>query len=221
MGVLTDEPRVQQPVARRVRRPSWRDPRLVLGCVLVAGAAVVGSLVVAGADETVPVLVAGSTLVAGDGVSADDLRAVRVRLDAVAPAYLPADAVLGEGVVALRTVAAGELVPAAALGARDELRTRPIAVPLAGARTEGLVRGAQVDVWVAERRAASDYEPPELVVAAAAVHGVTEGTSGLSSSSGTQVQVLLEPDGVQRVLGAMADGDRVDLVLVPGSAPSP
>ncbi len=96
-----------------------------------------------------------------------------------------------------------------------------MAVPLDGARTDGLVRGAQVDIWIAERRAAADFAPPELVVAAADVRGVSEAGSGLSSSSGTQVQVLLEPDGVARVLGALANDYRVDLVLVPGSASEP
>lgn len=221
MGVTDGSVRPAGPVARRLRGPSWRDPRLVVGCVLVLGATVTGSVVLAQADQTVPVLVAAQTLVAGDGVSEADLEVVRVRLDSVSAAYLPAGTRLGEGAVALRTVAAGELVPAAALSSRTALRTRPIAVPLGGPRVEGLVRGAQVDVWISVRRAANEFDAPQLVIAAADVLGVEEQTAGLGGGAGTQVQVLLDPDGVQRALGALANGDRVDLVLVPGSAPGP
>src|SRR5690625_6270708 len=39
----------------RVRRPSWRDPRLGVGVLLVAGAVALGSWTVSRADDTVTV----------------------------------------------------------------------------------------------------------------------------------------------------------------------
>lgn len=202
--------------ARRLRRPSWRDPRLLVGLVLVLGATVLGGAVVAQADDTVPVLAASTTLVRGDGLQDAGLRVVRVRLDDVTGAYVRADDGIPADAVALRTVPAGELLPAAAVGSAAELDSRPVALEWQGPRPEALVRGASVDLWVAERVGTAEYGEPQLRVRSADVFAVVEGSSGLGSAGGTQVQVMLEPDGVQELLAALAAGDRIDMVLVPG-----
>ena len=52
-GSLSRTPAVQRlpaPAAARLRRPSWRDPRLLVGLLLVAVAVVVGTTAVAAAD---------------------------------------------------------------------------------------------------------------------------------------------------------------------------
>lgn len=216
MGVPTTSVWPSVP-ARRLRRPSWRDPRLLVGLLLVLGATVAGGLLVAGADETVPVLSARETLVRGDVLAEADLRVVRVRLDdGVGSAYLPAGTPLEAGSVALRTVPAGELLPASAVGRSEELDSRPVALDWQGPRPDGLVRGAAVDLWVAPRQGTSDFGVPELLVGSADVFAVVDGDGGLGSQSDTQVQVMLEPDGVRSLLGALAAEDRIDLVLVPG-----
>lgn len=202
--------------ARRLRRPTWRDPRLLVGLVLVLGATVAGGLLVAGAGDTVPVLSARETLVRGDVLSEADLRVVRVRLDDVGGAYLPAATALAADSVALRTVPAGELLPASAVGRARELDSRPVALAWQGPRPDALVRGAAVDLWVAVREGTSEFGEPELLVSSADVFAVVEGGGGLGSQSGTQVQVMLEPDGVRSLLAALAAEDRIDLVLVPG-----
>src|SRR5690242_3396447 len=53
---------VPAPVAARLRRPGWRDPRLLSGVALVAGAVALGSWVVSSAQHTVPVYVARGAL---------------------------------------------------------------------------------------------------------------------------------------------------------------
>lgn len=216
MGVMTSASAYPGVPARRLRRPSWRDPRLLVGLVLVLGATVAGGLLVSSADDTVPVLSARETLVRGDVLSEADLRVVRVRLDDVGDAYLDAGSALAADSVALRTVPAGELLPASAVGRSDELDSRPVALDWQGPRPDGLVRGAAVDLWVAPREGTSEYGDPELLVGSADVFAVVEGEGGLGSQNGTQVQVMLEPDGVRSLLAALAAEDRIDLVLVPG-----
>ncbi len=216
MGVSTESMLYPEVPARRLRRPSWRDPRLLVGLLLVLGATVLGGALVARADDTVPVLAAGSTLVRGDTLSGSDLQVVRVRLADLGPAYLPAGTPLPADAVALRGVPAGELVPASAVGSAAELDSRPVALPWQGPPPAGLVRGASVDLWVAEREDTSDFAEPQLLVDAAEVYAVAEGGSGLGQTGGTQVQVMLEPEGVQQLLAALAAEDRIDLVLVPG-----
>ncbi|WP_380167544.1 hypothetical protein [Jannaschia sp. R86511] len=216
MGVSTEPTAYPTVPARRVRRPSWRDPRLLVGLVLVLGATALGGVLVAQADDTVPVLAAGSTVVRGDTLEQADLQVVRVRLGDAGAAYVAAADALPADSVALRTVPAGELVPASAVGRADELEARPVALPWQGPRPEGLVRGAAVDLWVAPREGTSEFGEPDLLVASADVFAVVEGSTGLGATGGAQVQVMLEPDGVRALLAALAAEDRIDLVLVPG-----
>ena len=118
------------PPATRTRTPGWRDPRLWVGVVVVAGSVLLGARVVGAADDTVTVWAAAEELPAGAPLRPDDLVAARVRFadEADLAAYLPtsqelpADAVLG------RSVGAGELVPGAALGAGGDSDLLQLAV---------------------------------------------------------------------------------------------
>lgn len=187
-----------------------------MGLVLVLGATVLGGVVVGAADDTVPMLAARQPLVRGDVIGGDDLAVVRVRLGDLQGGYLAAADPVAADAVALRDVAVGELVPRAAVGAGADLDVRPLAVPWRGPRPAALVRGASVDLWVAPREGATELGEPRQVVAGAEVAAVDEGGAGLGGATGTQVQVMLEPDEVRTVLTALAADDRVDLVLVPG-----
>src|SRR3954470_7422509 len=71
------------PVAARLRRPGWRDPRLLAGIAMVAASVVLGSWAVRSAQATVPVYVTRAALVPGDHVSVDGLAVVDVRLGTV------------------------------------------------------------------------------------------------------------------------------------------
>ena len=53
------------PRAPRSRRPGWRNPRLLLGLVLVAGSVVLGARLLAAADDTVGVWAVARDLPAG------------------------------------------------------------------------------------------------------------------------------------------------------------
>ena len=141
---------VSSPPAVRARRPSWRDPRLAIGLALVCVSVLVGARVLAAADDTVAVLAARDSLVAGQQVGAADLTEVRLRFtaDEDADRYLAAGEPLPEGVVLLRPVGPGELVPRAALSTEDGgLVEVPLSVD--PGRVPASVRaGSVVDVWV-------------------------------------------------------------------------
>lgn len=215
MSTTTDLP---APAAARLRAPSWRDPRLLVGVLLVLGSVVLGARAVASADETRPYYAATRALVPGDRVGVDDVRVVDVRLQDASAAYLTAEAALEPGTVATRTVGAGELLPLAALGEGGDVGLQPVGVPVEGAPPAGLVAGAVVDVWVAQpdpERAGSFTEPQRLVQGAT-VAEVSDSGSALGSGGGTTVQVLLEQDALAGVLGALANDAVVSLVLAPG-----
>jgi hypothetical protein len=212
------------PWATRLRRPRWTDPRLLVGLVLVAVAAVAGTRVVAAADDTVPVWSVSDAVRAGDQVRAGDLVVTRVRIadGAGNGLYLPAAAAAPAGVFT-RDLAAGELVPVsgvadAVAGGGAEL---PLAVQLGDAPAD-LAAGELVDVWAVPADSASPASgasprtPASRVLAGVVVVSVAEPAAGLG---GAARQVLLEVDSSPDQLGeplSRLSGGRVVLVRVGG-----
>ncbi|GAB2676123.1 hypothetical protein [Thalassiella azotivora] len=205
--------------ARRLRRPSWRDPRLAVGVVLVLASVVLGVAVVSGADRTSAVWAADSALTPGDEVVRDRLRVVDVRLDDLSTVYLSAEDPLPEGAVVTRHVAAGELLPLSALGGAEDLQQRPVGVPVTGALPAGLGKGSAVDLWVAhpDPERAGAFLAPERLVQSAVVSEVSQSGGALGSGGVTTVQVLVAEAQLAAVLGALANDAVVSVVLVPGS----
>lgn len=118
--------------ARRVSRPGWRDPRLWVGLVLVAGSIIVGARVMAAADESVRIWAAGSDLAPGTAITQADLVATAVRFsdENTLGGYLAVQEPLPEDLRFSEAVAAGDLVPRSALseGERSGVAEVPVAV---------------------------------------------------------------------------------------------
>lgn len=208
------------PAARRLRAPSWRDRRLVVGLVLVLSSVALGAAVVGRADDTAPVFVADHSLVPGQPLRADDLRVVRVQLGGQQGRYLGAASAPAPGSVVIRSVQAGELVPSSAVGRPDAVTSRPVAVPVPAGAAQGLRPGSLVDVWVsAKGTVAGSFAPPRALVRGAEVVSVGSGGGVLSTASEVTVRLLLADGLVPQVLSAVDNGARVDVVPIPGSVP--
>lgn len=205
--------------AQRLRKPSWRDPRLAIGLVLVLLSVVLGSVVVTAADETQPAFAAARALAPGDAIGPDDVRVVQVKVDDLTRTYLSAGEPLPEGAVVTRSVGEGELVPRGAVGDVDAVAVRPVGVPFDGPLPRGLGKGAVVDVWVAapNPERAGTFLRPEPLVEGAVVSEVSESGGALGAGGATTVQVLVTADQLPEVLGAIANGAAVSLVLLPGA----
>lgn len=207
--------------ARRLRRPSWRDPRLLAGLLLVLLSVVGVAGLVRAVDATEPVLVARRALTPGQALTRDDVSVAHLRVVGAGQPYVPASRPLDDLVV-VRSVPAGELVPASALGAADEVDLRPVTVPVEPGAAGGLAAGAVVDVWVASRSAdrAEAYDRPRLVAAAAQVSErslARAGWGGPAGATGSTVQLLLTPALVPELIQAVDNAARITLVPVPGS----
>lgn len=209
------------PPARRLDRPRWLDPRLLVGVLLVLASVAVGARVIAAAERGELVWSAARDLPAGTTLRADDLQATSVRLADSAAQYVDANAAPPTGYVLVRDLAAGELVPAAAVASADQSsRQRLVSVPVtAHLFPAGLERGHRVDVYltVATDTGAAATTEPELVLADAAVAEVAAGSNGFGPSSGT-IGVVLEVDASEApaVVAAVAAGT-IQLVRLPGS----
>ena len=210
-------PPLPAPPATRLRRPSWRDPRLVVGLLLVAASVAAGSWVVTSAQAATPVWVARGVLTPGTSLSAELLVAADVRLGAEHLAvYLDATEPVPADLVVLRTVAEGELVPLAALGTSGDLGLHPVPLTVADPGTT-VTQGAVVDLWFVPEPDAAAPEPSPLASGLTVVEVAKP--SGAFAQGQTVVHVLVPSEELPGVLAATAAAGSVRVVPVLGGSP--
>ncbi len=219
---MTDLP---APEASRLRRPSWTDARLVIGVLLVLVSTALGSLAVAHAGDTAPVYAARGVLVAGQAITASDVRRVDVRLGDGGAAYLSAADDLPPDAFVLREVREGELVPASAVGSRADVAHQPVTLPVEATSAGSLTAGSVVDVYVnrpdpdgVASVGATAYAGPDRVLEAVSVLRVSGDDGVLGSGATTRaVQVFVPRDAVADLVADVDAGSKITLVPVPGS----
>lgn len=200
------------PAATRSRAPGWRDPRLWIGVVVVAGSVLLGVRVVGAADDSTTVWAAATELAPGTALEADDLVPVRVRFTdgTDLSAYLPADDALPADATLTRGVGTGELVPAAALGAAGDtgLLQVPVAVEpeqLAGAVTTG----SRVNVYLVSRGGADrGHDSGDPVLEDVAVLDAASPDEGFSASGLRRLVLGVPEEDASRfygLLGSLSD----------------
>ena len=211
-----------KPTAARLRKPSWRDTRLVVGVVLVLLSMAIGAKVVAAADDTIPMYAAAASLVPGQPVTQSDVKRVDVQLGANRSRYVAADHDIAPDTFALRAVRPGELLPSSALGTRSDVNLKPVSVPVDRGAAAQLAAGSIVDVWVNAKDPSSATEkygkPVKTLEAAPVVSRPDVSSGGLGGASGTTaVQIMVPESGVQALIAAIDQGAKITLVPVPGS----
>jgi hypothetical protein len=199
------------------KRRFWFDPRFAIGVVLIAVSVAGTAFVVTAADSTEPVLAARSVLTPGQTVTSDDLIATKVAMEKATSLYLSPSDVPAEGLVVTRTVAAGELVPASAVGSADSVDSTSVVITVKGELAASIVPGATADVWAAPKTD-DGYGPPVVIVPDATVVRLVKPNGIVVDASSGSVEVLVPKQTVARVLEAAADEDA--LSLVPASIPA-
>ena len=211
------------PTASRLRAPSWRDSRLLVGLLLVLVSTVLGSVVVARADDRVPVYAAKGDLAPGQRLTDADVVRVDVLLGDGAAGYLPADRPLAADTWSLRALRPGELIPVV----RGRLgRGRRRAAGRAAGRRH--LRGGDLG-GVGRRRlrqptqGGHDRRPADLCRARARARGACRSCGSpaedgvLGGSAETRaVHVMVPRDSVRDVVADVDLGARITLVPVPG-----
>ncbi|MGW9414325.1 SAF domain-containing protein [Arthrobacter cupressi] len=201
--------------AARLKKPSWKDPRLLVGILLVL-ASVAGVIALVGAaDRTVQVYVAREGIAVGQKLSRDDLSVAKVRLEDVESGYVTVESGLPEGKVAVQRVAKNQLLPRESLGDADALDRKPVAVTVEDSLPAQAVPGSRVDVWVSLPDAQNGFAEPRLLLPGAEIAQVTEGSSALGASKQTVVLVLVTDEQMPKLLGAQANKAKVAVVWNP------
>ena len=205
-------------MASTASRRAAVDMRLVLGLVLVA-ASVAGVVALVGAfDRRTTVYAAASALTPGDRVERADLVARSVSRDGADELYLREEDLSEGGLVVLRPVRDGELLPRTAVGDAAGVRSTAVVLRLASPVSATVTPGATVDGWaspvVDDGRG---FGAPVVLVPDAIVVRIVEDDGLVASRDVGTVEVLVPRARVARVLQAQAGGDA--LAVVPAGLP--
>jgi len=214
------------PTAQRLRKPSWRDSRLLIGLLLVLSSTAIGAFAMSRADDRVPMYAAKSGLMAGQPLTPEDVTRVDVQLGEAGTDYLSAEGGLPPTFFVLREVRAGELIPQSAVGPRDRATAQPVTLQVDATSASTLQAGSVVDVYV-NRPAASpkgsvgsaDFAGPNLALEGVTVVGLATQDSVIGGGAGDTrpVQVMVPKDDVQQLVGDVDLGAKITLVAVPGA----
>ena len=206
--------RIRPEAQERPPRSFWFDPRFGIGIALVVASVLGVVWLVTTADRTVAVWAARSALSPGDTVDSDDLVLRDVRLGEAGDLYLAGDRLPGGGLVVTRSVAAGELVPASAVGARDGVRVASVVVAVQGQLPQAVAAASVVDLWSAAETENGGYGPPAVLVASATVVRVLESEGLIVDGTAVGVELLVPRSKIAIVLEAIANADAISLVPV-------
>lgn len=207
------------PVPRRLGRPSWLDPRLVLGLLLVVGCALVGAKVLRASQQTIAVWKVERSLSAGTVLTESDLVRTDLHLADVSGAYVGADQAVA-GMVLGRAVEAGELLPVAAVQSDQKPgRLMNLGVPV-GNMPPGVRHGSTIDVYLVRgSRSASGTVTTQRVATAVTVQDVIAPSGGGLSGAGHanhQVVLLLDPATADTLVKQLPTGEPLVLLATAG-----
>jgi hypothetical protein len=204
----------------RLKRPSWKDPRLLVGVLLVL-ASVIGVISLVGsADKTTDVYAARDSIAVGEKLSPENVVLAKVRLGETEEHYLTLESGLPEGLVAVQRVGKNQLIPRDSLGKVDALDRKPVTVTIEESLPDQAVAGTRVDVWVALPDARNGFSEPKLLLPGAEIAQVTPGSTALGSSRNTEVMVLVADNQMPALLGAQANQAKISVVWNPGGGAS-
>jgi hypothetical protein len=202
------------PPATRSKRPTWREPRLLMGVALIAISVLLGAKLMAALDDTVGVFVVKEDLAKGSTLTSSDLRATQIRFAdaATADLYVSSDDSISGSASLNRDLKAGELLPRQAMdsNATADLVELPISVDSTDLPTT-VRQGSTVDVWVTSKAAGSG--PVDLKATLVLPEALVISVPGRSDSFAPEAtkQVILgvpakDTEKLAQALGVLADG---------------
>lgn len=201
------------PAGTRLARPRWFSIRVLAGVILIAASMLIGAHVLGSARETVSVWSVTRDVAAGTVLDSDDRVAVEVNLGRGIVRYIDASADIA-GLVTNRALAAGELIPLAAL--QDLSDGRLVTIPVAAEHmNEALQHGTVADLYLVADDPDRTGATVQLVREAMTINSVTApAASGLSSVGAQkfQVGVVVHPDGVADLVRHVQQGQ---LLFIP------
>jgi|SRR5690625_486362 len=201
------------PEAPRIRRPGWRDPRLIVGILLVAISVTGVVTLIQSTDEREGYWAASTDLVPGAKVTADDFHVVQASMSESSEQYWAAEDALPSEFLVSSTILQGELLPQRQVSETDPDGRQQVGIRVSEDMPSAVNIGSRVDVWIAaSREDGRGYDEPTKMIANAEVVGTDENTSAFAVANTTTVYLMLSQEAVPPVLDAQANDARIALV---------
>jgi hypothetical protein len=200
----------------RLKKPSWKDPRLLVGLLLVLASVVGVVSLVGAADQTTEVYVAREAIAVGEKLTGDNTARAKVRLGELEEHYVVGEDGLPEGLVAVQRIGKDQLLPKESLGNPDLLDRKPVAITIDEPLPGQALAGSRVDVWVAQPDSRNGFSEPTMLLPGAEIAQVTPGSTALGSSRSTVLMVLVSDDQMPKLLGSQANKAKISVVWNPG-----
>lgn len=181
----------------------WKDPRLAIGVILIAGGGVAGSILLGG-ESSVPLLRASAPVAEGSVLSESQFVVAelpeRVGKDYVRSGQIP------DGAVAAHGIEAGDLLPSSAIG--EPVGLLDVTIPLIVAPASSVAVGSQVDVWRVQNATINTAPGARLIAQGAVLVSVEAGGVGAQATA----QIRVEPADVPGILEVLGTQDGLAIV---------
>lgn len=202
---------VKRSVVAQKRPRVWRDPRFIVGVLLIVASVLACTLLVAQARGGTRHYQVTREVAVGEILDGTNTRAAEVRT--ASDAYLPWGDLV-EGAVATRSMATGELLARGAVADRSDAGYRRLMVTVSSGLPDSAQPGTAMELWfVPGAHAGGERMPARLVAPEVVLVRISEATGGLVSQGATRIEVRLPVSDLAEVLEATG-GDGV-LTAVP------
>lgn len=200
-------------IAERMHKPGWKDPKLLMGLLLIVISLVAVVGVINATNKTQTYYVANRDISVGDSVEPSDLKVVEVRLGEADGLYLAASEELNQSIHAKQHIQKGELISANALQEPDEQGRRQVAIVLDSTVASSFSAGDYADIWVSHQEEnGTSYSVPIQVMQAAEISQINTEDSMIGSTGKTAVQILVTDTALAEVLDAINNESKINLV---------
>lgn len=214
MSLKTAAPAAAAP---RLKKPSWKDPRLLLGILLVLASVAGVSALLASQDRTTQVLAASRDLPVGTALKAADFDVVQVSLGGLEGTYVSAGDPFPQDAVAGNLLRSGELLVKADLTEADKLDRKPLGLDVQAPLPSGIRAGDRVDVWASLPNGQNGYSEPRRLLEGAEISELSVSDSVIGGADSTRLLVLVEDQDLPALLGALSNQAKIAVVPNPSA----
>lgn len=198
----------------RLRKPTVKDPRLIVGILLVAVSVLIGVWAVNSAKDLTTVFVARETIAQGQAVTQSELRPIEVNLGSQTDAYFTKPLDSNVAYYAQETIRGGEFISIHSLGNQAQQDQRVVSITTSTPLPAEVGVGTKLDLWVITKTGdATGGTAPRLVAEGLVVNELPNTDGALSTSRNQSVHVIVDEPELADVLAVTSS--EYTLALLP------
>lgn len=199
--------------AQRLQKPTIKDPRLIIGVLLIIFSMTAVGLVLKAGNKTETYLVAKNDISVGQKLSADDVVPVEAKMEDTQKSVYFTNLEDISGQYATAYIKAGKFLGTTDLENPSSDSRRKVTVVLESNAAAALNNGDRVDIWVARPKENSqEFESPQTIMVGAEVSGKTSDESLIGGTGKTAVTVLVLDDALPQLLEAVNNESKINLI---------